>query len=266
MKLLSIVLVWLVCATVSTLVRAETFYACKLDLLGSLRIVSATSKCTALETKISWTSGSTGAPGPVGPSGPKGDTGPVGPAGAAGPMGPPGPAGAGGSLLCANQSKRWVAGGDGTVTDCQTGLMWQQTTANCSYVPTCFDTVYAWSAGGRDPDGPLFTQFVPGLNNDTYRDGSATSCVGNHCDWRLPNIAELRTIYWSTAPGCAEGTGACIDSVFGPTGSIYWSTTTADLQRDQAFVINFRLGPDSTAGTSPKNVPAAYARAVRGGR
>ena len=153
---------------------------------------------------------------------------------------------------------------DGTVTDCQTGLMWQQTTATCSFIPTCFDRAYTWSTGGLDPDGTLYTQFVRGLNNDTNRDGSATFCIGNRCDWRLPNIVELRSIHWLAAPGCASGSAPCIDPVFGPTGTLYWSTTTVDLQRDQAFVINFWL-PDSTAGLSSKNAPAAYARAVRGG-
>ena len=268
MRSLTVGFLWLACAVASTPARADTFYACKLDLLGTLRIVSATTKCTTLETKISWDSGSTGAPGPAGPAGPKGDAGPAGATGAAGPVGPAGPSGPPGpaavSALCANVSKRWVAGGDGTVTDCQTGLMWQQTTATCSFIPTCFDRAYTWSTGGLDPDGTLYTQFVRGLNNDTNRDGSATSCIGNRCDWRLPNIVELRSIHWLAAPGCASGSAPCIDPVFGPTGTLYWSTTTVDLQRDQAFVINF-WSPDSTAGLSPKNAPAAYARAVRGG-
>ena len=69
---------------------AGTIYACKLNSLGTLRIVSATATCSQLETKISWDSA-----GPQGPQGPQGSPGGPGPQGPQGPAGPQGPSGTG---------------------------------------------------------------------------------------------------------------------------------------------------------------------------
>ncbi len=74
--------------------RAATIYACKLNSLGTLRIVSATTACSAFETKISWnTDGPPGPQGPTGSPGMSGPQGPQGPLGSQGPAGPPGPPG-----------------------------------------------------------------------------------------------------------------------------------------------------------------------------
>src|SRR5215475_14106221 len=72
----------------SNYASAATIYACKLNSLGTLRIVSASTVCTALETKISWNTD-----GPAGPQGPQGQPGLPGPPGQPGQPGPPGPAG-----------------------------------------------------------------------------------------------------------------------------------------------------------------------------
>ena len=37
-----------------TTASADTYYACKLNVLGTIRIVSATTSCSQYETKISW--------------------------------------------------------------------------------------------------------------------------------------------------------------------------------------------------------------------
>ncbi len=47
---------------------AATIYACRLNSLGTIRIVSANTPCSIYETKISWNSD--GPPGPQGPQGP----------------------------------------------------------------------------------------------------------------------------------------------------------------------------------------------------
>lgn len=101
---------------------AETLYACKLNVLGTIRMVSAATNCSQYEAKISWnatgatgpagpqgpagTTGANGIQGPAGvqgaqgaqglpgPQGPKGDAGPMGATGAAGAIGPAGPQGA----------------------------------------------------------------------------------------------------------------------------------------------------------------------------
>jgi hypothetical protein len=157
------------------------------------------------------------------------------------------------SLLCAplaGPTLRFVDNGDGTVTDHQTGLQWEKkefgqcsvcgpgtcpciTNTDCpgssclGGCPHCVNDTYAWSNSGSAPDGPAFTSFLGTLNNCTSSDGSAvTPAFAGHCDWRLPGIAELKTIVDLSAPGCGSGS-ACIDPIFGPTAtaSLYWSST-----------------------------------------
>jgi hypothetical protein len=68
---------------------------------------------------------------------------------------------------------------------------------------------------GTEPDGTVFTQFVPALNNSTSPDGAImTTGLGGYSDWRVPTVAELTSIL---TPGCT--TGPCIDPVFGPTAN-----------------------------------------------
>ena len=63
-------------------------YGCAQKATGTLRIVSSPTRCTAMETPISWNI--TGPPGPQGPAGPAGPRGLVGATGPAGPIGPKG--------------------------------------------------------------------------------------------------------------------------------------------------------------------------------
>ena len=80
-----------------------TYYACVLNKIGTIRMISSSQSCTQYETEISWNNvgpqGPQGPAGPVGPTGPQGSQGPQGPAGQdgaqgpAGPVGPQGPAG-----------------------------------------------------------------------------------------------------------------------------------------------------------------------------
>jgi hypothetical protein len=48
------------------------------------------------------------------------------------------------------------------------------------------------------PDGNAFTDFLTKLNDLVYGEAphstDGTGCFAGHCDWRLPNAAELRTI------------------------------------------------------------------------
>jgi hypothetical protein len=108
--------------------------------------------------------------------------------------------------------------GDGTVTDNQTGLQWEKkTNSNVS------DT-YTWSSTGTAPDGTLFTSFLATMNCQISVDGSCG--LAGHYDWRIPNIAELKTIVDPGAAGCGSGS-PCIDPIFGPTAvSHYWSSSS----------------------------------------
>jgi len=73
---------------------AGNYYACRLNGVGTIRLIdksapstSLLSKCSTLETEISWNKGAKGDPGPAGPQGPNGDPGPQGTPGAKGDPG-----------------------------------------------------------------------------------------------------------------------------------------------------------------------------------
>jgi hypothetical protein len=171
--------------------------------------------------------------------------------------------------LCANQSKHWVAGGNGTVTDCVTGLMWEQKDSTCATGdPHCVNTHYTWNIGDAtgNANGTLYTQFLAALNTDASALGVGT-CFANYCDWRIPNIAELQTILLVPFP-CS--TPPCIvDPVFGPTAaSPYWTSTSSKLNPGAAWIVNFNdqgypVAPFAAVSTLGKD-EAFAARAVRG--
>lgn len=120
---------------------------------------------------------------------------------------------------------RFVDNGDGTVTDTCTGLMWQQGTA---------PGVYKWQ------------------NALKYCDSLT---LGNHSDWRLPNVRELRSIvdYGRIKPS--------IDPVFSASSVSYWSSTTAADLPSYAWFIDFLVGIGLGDGKSNSK----YVRAVRSG-
>jgi hypothetical protein len=238
--------------------------------------------------------GATGATGPAGATGAQGlqgVAGPVGPQGlqgATGATGPQGPAGTNGSggggvptcdtngpyLVITNGAlacqPRLNVNGDGTLTDNQTGLMWEMksgtldpnngctgsNSANVNDVNNC----YTWSTtGSSTPDGTLSTMFLASLN--PQKSSSSTSiCFANHCDWRIPTVVELQTI---ALPQSSCSTTTCIDPAFGPTfGNGTWTSNWLDL--NNAWYVNFNVAT-GTSSTSFKFEPLP-ARAVRSGR
>ena len=168
---------------------------------------------------------------------------------------------------------RYVDNGDGTVSDLNTGLMWEQTTGtvggtNTGDVNDVNNGPYAWSNSGTAPDGAAFTEALAALNNGASTDGGVgtpiTGCFANHCDWRLPSIMELQGIVDLSAPGCRAGTSPCIDPIFGPTQSdFYWSATTNTDFADDAWLVTFVNGSVHSDDKAP--FFNHYVRAVRSG-
>jgi hypothetical protein len=178
------------------------------------------------------------------------------------------------------QTHHYKDNGDGTVSDLDTGLMWEKKTgtldneqgvfcrdpkefprpqAGYSACPHVHDVNnrYQWSRSiGREPDGAAFTEFLATLNGDLSWDGKTiTGCFANHCDWRLPNIDELETILDRRVG---------IDAIFGPTHpEFYWSATTWREDRTYAWAVRFRTYGDDLLWFGKHGY--LFVRAVRGG-
>ena len=163
-------------------------------------------------------------------------------------------------------AERFEDNGDGTVTDNQTGLMWEKKTDDGSVHDK--DNGYTWSDTFSDPDGTAFVDFLGALNHcvddGTFPPTGVTGGFAGYCDWRLPTIVELQTIVDLSAPGCGSGSPCIDETVFGPTmSSVYWSSTTrVFIVPSEAWRVIFDSGVASNGG----KIFGGFVRAVRGGR
>ncbi len=204
--------------------------------------------------------GAPGAPGATGAAGATGAQGVQGPIGATGLQGPTGPAGA--SAPCFDGPDRFQDCGDGTVTDKVTGLMWEKK-VNCAVAdlasPNCIFNAYSWSAAASlSPDGTLYTDFLGRLNLMFTNDGNAT-CFANHCDWRIPTSAELRSLIAVCPPAQPQ-----CPTALGPVhAERYWSSTSLfTVGNGSAFAPSFADGLNHVRDKAEY----WFARAVRRGR
>jgi hypothetical protein len=136
-------------------------------------------------------------------------------------------------------SDHWVDNGDGTVTDINTGLMWQRDTA---------PGAYKWQGALAYAEALL---------------------LAGYDDWRLPNRNELQSFvdYSKVYPS--------VDPLLVPYTVwaaywYYWTSTpfnlfTPEKTSERAWVVGF---DDGDVDTDDKNAPVTdyYVRAVRGGQ
>lgn len=93
--------------------------------------------------------------------------------------------------------------GDGTVTDLNTGLMWEKKDDSGGIHD--WDNRYTWSLTGTFMmSGTIATEFLSALNG---ANGSG-DCFAGYCDWRIPNARELHSIV------SFQGSRPAVDSVF----------------------------------------------------
>ena len=129
---------------------------------------------------------------------------------------------------------RFTNNGDGTVTDNNTGLIWEQKTDD---------------DGSRDKD--LTYTWEQAL------DYCENLRLGGHTDWRLPNYKELESLI------DLEEYGYAIDNVFFPnTEGYYFSSTSLAQHKDGVWGINFYMGIHNWPS---KTKSFLHVRAVRGG-
>jgi len=128
--------------------------------------------------------------------------------------------------------------GDGTITDNNTGLMWQKCSVGQNNDTTCSGTVggYSWYE-------------ATGTYDRTWNPNSENVCgnltLGGYSDWRLPAKKELRDIVDYSIPYF----GPTINTTYFPNTywSFYWSSTTYAYDPDDAWDVNFDSGSDSRA-------------------
>jgi hypothetical protein len=145
----------------------------------------------------------------------------------------------------------YVDNGDGTITDTQTGLMWEKLCDDGGLHDK--DATYTWA--------DAFAVKIAGLN--------AGGGFAGHTDWRLPNVKELQSLanFGASAPAVSAAfTTACVPDCTVTTCSCtrsgnHWSATSYLGAPGFAWILDFTAG---TVFHDFKPTPL-YARGVRGG-
>jgi Protein of unknown function (DUF1566) len=163
---------------------------------------------------------------------------------------------------CQANGQRFVDNGDGTITDHQTGLMWEKKDQSGGIHD--YSNTYTWCGascnGASIMDGTITTTFLASLN--------AGGGFAGHTDWRIPNVNELlsitnyqnvpavdATFNTGCAPSCTSTTCSCIQF------DIYWSSSPYQADEPSAWCVFFY---DGEVG-APRTYRDFYVRAVRGG-
>jgi hypothetical protein len=127
--------------------------------------------------------------------------------------------------------------GDGTVTDLNTGLMWEKQSNDGSIHDK--NATYSWA--------DAFAVHIAGLNTMNF---------AGYNDWRVPNVKELQSIvnYETAIPAVAPAfnnscTGNCSVLTCSCTGmpTIYWTSTTYVVGPDEVWNMSFINGQISHA-------------------
>ena len=155
----------------------------------------------------------------------------------------------------------WEENGNGTATQCLTGLMWEMKTDDGSIHDK--DNTYTWSGPSYGTtyefDGTAKTAFIDALN--------AAPCFAGYCDWRLPTHSGSPEYPTGEAPELESllieplvcGTSPCTNIPGETVTEAYWSSVTGPTGPTDAWIINFGSGGYSIGG----KIWSTYVRAVR---
>jgi len=151
-------------------------------------------------------------------------------------------------------ARSYTDNGDGTITDNNTGLMWEKLTDD-------------GSIHDKDRQGTWDQAFVKIAVLNTM------PCFAGYCDWRLPNVNELQSLadYGRNSPAIDPVFNNGVDSftLFSPSPNIaqlapfYWSSTTSDFLPDFAWGVSYNFGT-VIFNFSLDKPDGAFVRAVRG--
>src|SRR5262249_45294794 len=121
--------------------------------------------------------------------------------------------------------QRYTSRDNGTITDNDTGLVWEKKTAANMFDAYTFDQAFV---------------YVAGLNAARF---------GGYDDWRLPNLRELQSLidYGRYDPAVAPEFNDCDHGSCTVSGS-YWASTSAISAGILAWRVNFIDGFQITGG------------------
>ncbi len=156
--------------------------------------------------------------------------------------------------ICAGAALSYTDNGNGTITDNNTGPVWEKKDDNNVNPLHDVDNTYTWANA--------FAVHMAGLN--------AGAGFAGHTDWRLPNVKELQSIvnYGNFAPavsssfntGCSSG--CTVTSCSCTAADNYWSSTPYAGSSSFAWSVYFNDGLVLLDAKSN----SLRVRAVRGGR
>jgi len=156
---------------------------------------------------------------------------------------------------CALPGPRFVDNQDGTVTDNQTGLMWEKKVdgSGCLH---CAGDWYLWDQAAGEWLSRVNGAVAGRDTSPEPQDG-----LGGYSDWRLPSIAE-----WQTILVACNSSEDCLPAAFGPQGTWNFTNAVHETDSDAVWIADFKFGTIELQRGSRHGDSVCNVRAVRTAR